>query len=109
MKLLFHPFALELKHTFTITHGSHDIQKTLVVELNDGPYKGYGEATANPYYGVTVENMMADLEKIRSLIEDNGDKSPEELWQLTYPHLRANHFAQCALDLAMNDLYGKKK
>lgn len=109
MKLHFHPFDLELRHTFTITHGSHDIQKTLIVELNDGLNKGYGEATANPYYGVTVEKMITDLEKIRPLIEDNESKSPEELWKLTHPYLQNNHFAQCALDLAMNDLYGKKK
>lgn len=109
MKLLFHPFDLELKHTFTITHGSHDIQKTLIVELTDGRHKGFGEATANPYYGVTVEKMMEDLEKIRTLIEESDNLMPEELWTKALPHLRNNHFALCALDLAMNDLYGKKK
>ena len=109
MKLLFHPFDLQLKHTFTISRESHDIQKTLVVELNDGKHRGYGEATANPYYGITVEKMIADLESIRMLIEENGDLTPEELWKITSPYLQKNAFAQCALDLAMHDLYGKKE
>lgn len=109
MKLLFHPFDLELKHTFTITHGSHDIQKTLIVELKDGEHSGFGEATANPYYGISVEKMIEDLENVRTLVEESENLRPEELWARVYPHLHSNHFALCALDLAMNDLYGKKK
>jgi L-alanine-DL-glutamate epimerase-like enolase superfamily enzyme len=109
MKLLFHPFDLEMKHTFTISHGSHDIQKILIVELNDGLHQGFGEATENPYYGVTVEKMMNDLEQIRDLIEENEAMNPEEFWQLTHTNLSHNPFAQCALDMAKHDLYGKKK
>ncbi len=109
MKLIFHPFDLELKHTFTISHGSRDIQKTLIVELSDGEHSGYGEATANPYYGVTVEKMREDLEAIRPLIEESGNLLPEEFWTKVQPHLQKNHFALCALDIAMNDLWGKKK
>jgi len=109
MKLTFHPFDLELKHTFTISRESHDIQKTLIVELTDGVQSGFGEATANPYYGVTVEKMMNDLAAIRPLIEESKDLLPEELWAKAQPQLRNNHFALCALDIAMNDLWGRKK
>ena len=35
MKLRLHAFDLPLKHTFTISRGSIDIQQTLVVELAD--------------------------------------------------------------------------
>ena len=109
MKLVFHPFELELQHTFTIKHGSRNFQKSLVVELDDGLHKGYGEAAANTYYGVSIEKMIASLEAIRPLIEENESLSPEALWSLTFPYLQENLFAQCALDLAMHDLYGKRK
>jgi L-alanine-DL-glutamate epimerase-like enolase superfamily enzyme len=109
MTLKFHPFNLELKDTFTVTYGSRDFQKTLIVELDDGEHKGYGEAAAIIYYGVGIEEMIASLEAIRPLIEQNEHLKPEELWKLTSPHLQNNRFAQCALDLAMHDLYGKKK
>jgi L-alanine-DL-glutamate epimerase-like enolase superfamily enzyme len=55
MKLVLHTFQLPLKHTFTITHESRDIQPTLIVELQDGDFRGFGEATETPYYGVTME------------------------------------------------------
>ena len=109
MKLLFHPFDLELKHTFTISHGSRDIQKTLIVELRDEEHSGYGEATANPYYGVTIEKMISDLEAVKPFIEEPKNLLPEALWTEMQPHFHSNHFALCALDIAINDLYGKKK
>jgi L-alanine-DL-glutamate epimerase-like enolase superfamily enzyme len=56
-----------------------------------------------------VEKMMASMENIRPLIEENGHLAPEEFWKLTSQHLQNNPFAQCSLDLAMHDLYGKKK
>ena len=109
MQLLFHPFDLELKHTFTIAHDSRDIQPTLIVELRDGDFRGFGEATSNPYYGATIEKMIASLESIRAAIEADELSSPESLWAKVNPYLTNNSFAQCALDEAAHDLFAKKK
>ncbi len=109
MQLFFHPFDLELKHTFTIAHDSRDVQPTLIVELRDGDFRGFGEATSNPYYGVTIEKMIASLEGIRSIIESDELTSPETLWAKVNPYLANDSFAQCALDEAANDLFAKKK
>lgn len=109
MLLFFHPFDLELKHTFTIAHDSRDVQPTLIVELRDGDFRGFGEATSNPYYGVTIEKMIASLEGIRSIIESDELTSPETLWAKVNPYLANDSFAQCALDEAANDLFAKKK
>ncbi|HEY0110379.1 MAG TPA: dipeptide epimerase, partial [Fibrella sp.] len=54
MELLLHRFDLRLRHTFTIAHDSRDVQETLIVELRDGGLSGFGEATANNYYGITI-------------------------------------------------------
>jgi L-Ala-D/L-Glu epimerase len=108
MKLIFHPFQLNLKHTFTIAHDSRDVQPTLIVELRDGEFSGFGEATSNPYYGATIEKMISSLEEIRPLIENQQYDSPEDLWQKAHVHLSENPFAQCALDEAAHDLYAKK-
>ncbi|MCF2445808.1 dipeptide epimerase [Dyadobacter sp. CY345] len=108
MQLFFHPFNLELKHTFTIAHDSRDVQPTLIVELRDGDFRGFGEATSNPYYGVTIEKMIASLESIRAIIEADELASPEILWAKVNPYLADDSFAQCALDEAANDLFAKK-
>ncbi|MCF2504092.1 dipeptide epimerase [Dyadobacter sp. CY107] len=109
MQLLFHPFDLQLRHTFTIAHDSRDIQPTLIVELRDGELSGLGEATSNPYYGITIENMIESLGTAKAIIESGAYNSAEELWNLVYPALKSNSFAQCALDEAAHDFFSKKK
>jgi len=109
MQLILRPFELKLKHTFTISRESYDSQPTLIVELKDGEFSGYGEATSNPYYKITVQEMMADLEALQPLIESTSGETPEVFWKKMYPHLKENMFALCAIDLAYNDLYARKK
>ena len=109
MQLFFHQFDLQLRHTFTISHDSRDIQPTLIVELREGDMSGFGEATTNQYYGVTVESMIQSLNSVRNLIESHELENPEDFWQIIYPHLQSNLFALCALDCAVNDLWAKKK
>ncbi|MDX5422729.1 MAG: dipeptide epimerase [Hymenobacteraceae bacterium] len=107
MKLTIRSFDLPLKHTFTISYDSRDVQPTLIVELQEGEHRGYGEATSNPYYGFTIENMTKALENLREQIEATELTSPEEFWASVQPKLADNPFALCALDMAANDLYGK--
>ncbi|MFD1161391.1 dipeptide epimerase [Hwangdonia seohaensis] len=109
MDLILRPFELKLKHTFTISRESHNTQNTLIVELNDAGFSGFGEATSNPYYGITIQKMTDDILRIKHVIKANNDKTPEAFWDALYPHLKHNMFALCALDLAYNDLYARKK
>lgn len=109
MQLFFHQFDLQLRHTFTISHDSRDIQPTLIVELREGNVSGFGEATTNQYYGVTVESMIQSLNSVRNLIESYELENPEDFWEIMYPFLQSNLFALCALDCAVNDLWAKKK
>jgi L-Ala-D/L-Glu epimerase len=108
MEIIFHPHDLKLKHTFKINHGAHDVQPTLIVELKEGDFNGYGEATANPYYNVTVEKMIEDISSCKSLIEGSDMVNPESFWDLLNEKLQSS-FSLCALDIAAHDLYGKKK
>ncbi|MDR6195555.1 L-alanine-DL-glutamate epimerase-like enolase superfamily enzyme [Siphonobacter sp. BAB-5404] len=109
LKLLLHSHILQLRHTFTITHESRNEQPTLIVELQDGEFSGYGEATETTYYGVYMHTMIAQLEAVRSSIEQYPGGTPEEFYEFIEPHLRDEHpFALCALDVAYNDLYAKK-
>ena len=109
MEVILRQFDLKLQHTFTISRESYDSQPTLIVELKDGIYSGYGEATSNPYYGITVAKMIGDIEKIKPAIESVKNLSPEDFWNLLFPYFKDNMFALCALDLAYNDLFARKK
>lgn len=108
MHLKTHIFELQLKNTFRISHTARDVQPTLIVELSDGEFTGYGEAAATSYYGVTAEGLAEKVLLIKDLVLENLHKTPEELWEITAPHFKENSFAQCALDIAMHDLHGKR-
>src|SRR5690606_929702 len=108
MQLKTYKYELKLKDTFRISHTARDSQETLIVELSHNGFTGYGEAAATSYYGVTVEGMSKTIKSLQPLIEANIEKTPEELWAILDPHFGKNSFAQCALDIAMHDLHGKR-
>lgn len=108
MELLLHRFDLRLRHTFTIAHDSRNVQETLIVELREGDLSGFGEATANKYYGITIDRMITDLGQIRPQIESGDWTSAEALWEQLHDRLKTNPFAQCALDEAAHDLRAKQ-
>ena len=109
MKVHFQGLDLPLKHRFTIAHQSREVQETLIVTLEENGLIGLGEATSNPFYGITLESMGTYLEAFRPIIEGGNWDSPEQLWALGRATFQSNRFAQCALDLAAWDLFTKKK
>lgn len=109
MQLIFHRFDLPLRHRFTISRGTTVVQPTLVVELREEGCSGFGEAVETPYYGASIENMVAALEEVRPEVERSRAEDPPALWHALAPRLAGNRFAQCALDLAVHDLWGKRR
>lgn len=106
MQIQLKKHTLELKHTFGISRESHDFQDTMIVGLTKNEVTGYGEATSNPYYNITVESMMLEIEDVRSIIESYDFSTPETFYQFI-KNLGLSNFTLCALDLAAHDLYGK--
>jgi L-alanine-DL-glutamate epimerase-like enolase superfamily enzyme len=109
MHLILTSYNLKLRHTFTISRGSYDTQPNLIIELKEREFSGFGETTSNPYYKITVPKMIEDLTILKPFIESRSNLTPEEFWDEMYAHLKHNMFALCALDVAYNDLYARKK
>lgn len=109
MKMIIHPYNLELEHTFTITHESRTNQDGIIVELQDEGFSGFGEASATTYYGLTLDGMIEKLESIRPIIESTTIETPETFWEEMSKHLEGHPFELCALDIAAHDLYGQKQ
>ena len=106
MQISLKKYVLPLKHTFSISRESHDFQDTLIVSLSLEGQTGHGEATSNPYYKITVESMMSEIDGIQNGIENFDFTTPEEFHAFLVAKGLTN-FAICALDLAAHDLYGK--
>lgn len=109
MQLILRTYHLKLKDTFRISRKSIDFQPSLIVELHDDGFSGYGEATSNAYYNIGIENIQSDIEQCRDVIETASDEIPEEFWNKISAYFKYNPFALCALDNAYNDLYARKK
>jgi L-Ala-D/L-Glu epimerase / N-acetyl-D-glutamate racemase len=109
MELILKAYDLKLKHTFRISRKSIDFQPSLIVELKENEFSGFGEATSNPYYNISIEILQNDIEKIRNLVENTNNETPEEFWNKISPFLKDNPFALCALDNAYHDLYARRK
>ncbi|MFM9826252.1 dipeptide epimerase [Flavobacterium sp.] len=109
MKVILRNFDLQLKHTFTISRLSYSTQPNLIVELQSDGYSGFGEATSNLYYNNTVDSMRLNIEEIKLFIESIENETPEEFWSKAHSLLQHDLFALCALDMAYNDLYARKK
>ena len=107
MELTLHTFDLPCRHPFTTSHGTTTVQRTLVVELSQDGRAGYGEATQSAYYGPTVETMAAALEQARPQIEAFTLDEPTDFWEALRRGFEQSTFAQCALDCAAHDLWGK--
>lgn len=109
MKLRYWAHNIPFRHPFTISKGTKTHQPTLIVELEHLGVKGYGEAPAIAYYGITVEKMIEDLERKKLFIEKFAFTEPERYWHYLHHLLPQNPFLVCALDIAAWDMYGKFK
>lgn len=100
---------LPLKHVFSISRFSVSVVRTVIVELEQDGLFGHGEAYENPYYGSSIESMVDILERVREVVENYALADPEAFWRMLAPHLAQCHFAQCAMDVAACDLWGKMR
>ena len=109
MKVDYKKSNLKFKHPFTISKGTKTHQPALLVQLDFFGILGYGEAPAIPYYHISVDEMIADIEEKRKMIEKFSFTEPDRYWHYLHHLFPQNPFLVCALDLAAWDLYGKMK
>ena len=109
MKAAYKTFNLKFRYPFTISKGTKTHQPTLVVQLEHLGHIGYGEAPAITYYGISVDQMAADLTQKKLFVEKFAFTEPERYWHYLHHLFPRNPFLVCALDMAGWDLYGKMK
>lgn len=109
MKVDYKKSNLKFKHPFTISKGTKTHQAALLVQLDFFGIKGYGEAPAIPYYNISVDQMIADIEGKKKMIEKFSFTEPERYWHYLHHLIPQDPFLICALDIAAWDMYGKMK
>ena len=101
MKLTVQTKYWKLREPFVIARGTYTTSDVIIVELQDGPHVGRGEAAGVDYHGETPDSMVAQVEAVRSKIEAGVTRA--ELLKLL-----PIGGARNALDAALWDLEAKR-
>jgi len=99
---------LLLTHTWTISRNSSDFKDNVFVRIERDGVVGWGEAAPNVRYGQSAEQTVADLEKVRSLIEAGDWSKYVDLRRQWEDALPGQSCAHAALDIAILDWVGGK-
>ena len=96
---------LNLRNPFTISHGTYHWRDNVFVSIEYDGVIGIGEAPVVPYYGDTVESVVADIESnvtaalVRRSVEESV--APETRF--------ATSASRCALNTAIVDIKAKRR
>lgn len=106
-KIKFWKKYLAFEYPFTISKGTKTHQPVFIVELEWRGVKGYGEAPAINYYGISVDQMAEDLTNKIKFVENFSFTEPKRFWHFLHHLFPRNPFLVCALDMAGWDIYAK--
>ena len=109
MKLELFSYRLELKDTFTISHGSYQYRDTFILKISKDNQYGLGEATIIPYLGLSPEKLKAAFNRVKEPLSKIKWEHPRELYERAEPLLREDRFLLSAIDCAAWDWYGKSR
>lgn len=107
MQLKIHQFDMKLKYPFAISRHTYYSQPNIIVELQHEGRSGYGEATINPYYNITIDNLKESFDQMSKRLLKYIFTSPDDLFHDFSDFLSFNSFALGALNNASWDLYTK--
>lgn len=99
----------KFRYPFTTHKETKTHQPALIVSLGLGAYRGWGEAPAISYYGVTTDAMVATLEAKRTAIERYALTEPGRFWHFLHHLIPGDHFLTAALDIAAWDLFAQMR
>lgn len=108
MKMTLHRLSLPLAHPFTISRGTVTDQPSLIVQLDHDGLTGWGEVTANDYYGHTLDTLEQSLRRVEPELEEFSCRRPEEVWEDAARRMEGDRFALSALDMALHDLHSRR-
>jgi L-alanine-DL-glutamate epimerase-like enolase superfamily enzyme len=103
---------MHARNPFRISRAQRSAVRNVFLEIESEGMIAYGEASPNPYYGETVELVRAKLHAIAGRLENwrvECASDITDLWAAGWETLAPSRAAQCALDVALWDLLGKKR
>lgn len=104
MKLHFQSYPLKLKHEFRLSYGSRTGTDSVQIALEDSGKIGYGEAVLPPYFGLTSNDVIAELQKFDASVLSINE------WKDSLDAIGSSGLSsptKAGIDIALHDLAGK--
>ena len=108
-RLQFFSNRLYFKKPFGISKLRRDYQDVIRVQLKRNGIVALGETSAIPYYGLKIEEMLKQLQAVRSFLEHVSWAHPEEFYEILRSKLRDHSFLRAALDAAAWNWYSQSQ
>jgi L-alanine-DL-glutamate epimerase-like enolase superfamily enzyme len=102
------PLELELARPFTISRGSKETARNVLVEIEHASLTGRGEAAPNPRYGQSQESVLLALDEFDPPAEAFEQLDPLPLLEAFSQQFPADIAARAALEIALWDWAGKR-
>jgi L-alanine-DL-glutamate epimerase-like enolase superfamily enzyme len=84
----------------------------IILRLEQDGIAGWGEASPNPFYGVSAAGVVQNLQSLAGWLHTLSIRSVadiERAWDESWTRLKPDRAAQCALDLALWDWLARKE
>jgi L-alanine-DL-glutamate epimerase-like enolase superfamily enzyme len=108
MKIRFSPFFLQLKHPFSISHGTRETTPAVLLEVESDGVTGYGEASLPPYLGDTIASVQEFLRQVK--LEENIREAGLDGVLTRLRGIRPDSCpARAAVDIALHDWLGRRE
>lgn len=106
MKLTFHPYQLQFRFPFRISHGWRTATDAVFVKLEHEGLIAWGEATLPPYLEESVKTVTEFL-SLPEVQHINFPVYPPEVLHSFHRQYSGNMTAKAALDMALWNLYAQ--
>lgn len=98
---------LRLKHSWTLSRGTWNVRRNVLLRIRKEGISGYGESAPIPRYGESAESGLAFLEKSRPILEKDI-WAYRDRWREIDALADGEHAVKAALDMAILDWICKK-
>ncbi len=107
MILSYKTFVLEYRHPFGVSSNTRTTTTSVFIKIQSNGKTGYGEACLPVYLGETVEGTVAFFEKAKPVLVQKNNVDITEINREIDLLSAGNNAAKAAIDIALNDLFGK--
>ncbi len=100
------PYVLQFRFPFKLALNTRSFTDIVIICVESGRKKAYGEAALPPYLSATVQSVLSFLGKIDWKEILNADLKRARL--MTDAVMPENNAAKAAVEMLLHDLYGQK-